>query len=150
MIELICKPFSNLTVYELYAVMQLRSEVFVVEQNCPYQDADNKDQKSWHLCGWNNGTLAAYVRLLPPGVSFEEMSIGRVVTAPSHRKGGIGRLLMQEAIKQCAEIFGNGPIRIGAQLYLKHFYESLGFKQCSDMYLEDNIEHIEMKYIPNE
>ena len=150
MIEWICKPFSNLTVYELYAVMQLRSEVFVVEQNCPYQDADNKDQKSWHLCGWNNETLAAYVRLLPPGVSFEEMSIGRVVTAPSHRKGGIGRLLMQEGMKQCAEIFGNGPIRIGAQLYLKHFYESLGFKQCSDMYLEDNIKHIEMKYIPNE
>ena len=150
MIEWTCKSFSSLTLYELYAVMRLRSEVFVVEQNCPYQDADNKDQKCWHFCGWDGEILAAYVRLLPPGVSFTEMSIGRVVTAPTHRKGGIGRQLMEQAIERCTLLFGKQPIRIGAQLYLKNFYESLGFKQCSDVYLEDNIEHIEMNCIPGE
>ncbi|HRI20028.1 MAG TPA: GNAT family N-acetyltransferase [Panacibacter sp.] len=150
MIEWTCKTFKELTVYELYAILQLRNEVFVVEQNCPYQDADNKDQKCHHFCGWDGGTLVAYVRLVPPGISFNEMSIGRVVTSPAQRKAGLGRMLMQRAIAQCILIFGKQNIRIGAQLYLKKFYESLGFSQCSDMYLEDNIEHIEMLYIPGE
>ena len=150
MIEWTCKTFKELTVHELYAILQLRNEVFVLEQNCPYQDADNKDQKSWHFCGWLGETLVAYVRLLPPGVSFTETSIGRVVTSPAHRKGGFGRLLMQNAIEQSGLIFGKQNIRIGAQLYLRKFYESLGFKQCSNMYLEDNIEHIEMMYVPGE
>ena len=148
MIEWTCKSFSDLTVYELYTIMRLRSEVFVVEQDCPYLDADNKDQKCYHFCGWQNETLVAYVRLLPPAVSFDEMSIGRVVTSPAERKAGLGRLLMQKAIEQCILIFGKQNIRIGAQLYLKKFYESLGFSQSSEIYPEDNIEHIEMLYVP--
>lgn len=145
-----CKTFRELTVDELYAIMRLRCEVFVVEQNCPYQDADNKDQKCHHYCGWNGETLVAYVRLVPPGISFTEMSIGRVVTSPAYRRAGLGLILMHQAIAQCILIFGKKNVRIGAQLYLKKFYESLGFSQCSDRYLEDNIEHIEMLYVPGE
>ncbi len=91
-----CKPFAELTTRELYAALQLRSEVFVVEQNCVFQDMDNKDQASWHLMGWHNDQLAAYTRLVPAGVSYEEVSIGRVVTSPKMRKSGAGRLLMKK------------------------------------------------------
>ena len=145
-----CKPFRDLTVYELYAIMRLRNEVFVVEQHCAFQDADNKDQHCYHLCGWDNDIPAAYVRLVPPGISYAEPSIGRVVTDASYRKGGIGRALMEKAIEHCELLFGQTGIKIGAQLYLKKFYESLGFVQCSEIYLEDNIEHIEMIFEPVE
>ena len=150
MTEWKCRHFKDLSVYELYDIIRLRNEVFVVEQNCVFQDADNKDQSCYHLCGWKENNLVAYVRLVPPGLAFVEPSIGRVVTSPAYRKEGIGRLLMQQAIKECLNIFGKQNIRIGAQLYLKRFYESLRFVQCSKMYLEDNIEHIEMLYICNE
>jgi len=149
MIEWKCKSFEALSVHELYYILRLRAEVFVVEQNCAYQDADNKDQKSYHFAGWDNNMPAAYVRLVPPGVSFTEPSIGRVVTSPAYRKSGLGRTLMQKAIDQCLYIYGKQDIRIGAQLYLKKFYESLGFVQSSEMYLEDGIEHIEMLYNVN-
>lgn len=139
-----CKPFRDITVYELYAIMRLRIEVFVVEQNCPFQDADNKDQHCLHLCGWDGDILAAYVRIVPPGISYEQPSIGRVVTAASHRGTGTGRALMLRAIEDCQSFFGRAKIKIGAQLYLKKFYESLGFIQTSEPYLEDGIEHIEM------
>ena len=139
-----CKPFRDLTVYELYAIMRLRNEVFVVEQNCVFQDADNKDQQCYHFCGWDNDTAVAYVRLVPAGISYKEPSIGRVVTAPAYRGNGAGRTLMEKAIDHCEMLFGRTNIRIGAQLYLKKFYESLGFVQASDVYLEDDIEHIEM------
>lgn len=139
-----CKSFDELTPRELYAILQLRSEVFVVEQNCVFQDIDNKDQASRHLMGWHDGLLAAYTRLVPAGISFEEVSIGRVVTSPKMRKSGAGRLLMKKSIETTYTIFGNTPIRIGAQLYLKKFYESFGFQQSSEIYLEDGIEHIEM------
>jgi ElaA protein len=138
------KPFDKLLPAELYAVMKLRSEVFVVEQNCVYLDADDKDQASHHLMGWAEAGLAAYVRLLPPGLSYKEASIGRVVTAAFARGHQAGRVLMTEAIARCEDLFGKGPIRIGAQLYLKRFYESLGFVQEGDVYLEDGIEHIIM------
>jgi ElaA protein len=139
------KPFTELTPHELYSIMRLRNEVFVVEQNCVYQDADGKDPFCHHLLIWDNTTLVAYTRLLPKGLSYDSyMSIGRVVSAPSHRKKGIGRLLMQVSIEACYRLFGREAIRIGAQLYLKKFYESLGFLQTGDRYLEDNIEHIEM------
>lgn len=139
------KKFEALTPYELYNIMWLRNEVFVVEQNCVYQDADYKDQKGWHLMGVDEqGKLMAYVRLLPPGVSYKEPSIGRVVTNPAARGKGAGRELMEMAIQQCKELFGKLDIKIGAQLYLFNFYTSLGFKQTSEIYLEDNIEHIEM------
>jgi ElaA protein len=118
--------------------------VFVVEQNCPYLDEDNKDQASWHFMGWSEDQLVAYVRILPAGLSFKELSIGRVVNSPSVRKKGVGKQLMEKAIEKAWEIYGKQNIRIGAQLYLHNFYESLGFKRVSDIYLEDNIEHIEM------
>jgi len=145
-----CKPFRDLSVYELYDIIRLRNEVFVVEQNCVFQDTDNKDQDCYHLCGWKNDKLVAYVRLVPPGISYDEPSIGRVVTSPLERRTGTGRLLMQRAIAECFKTFGEQNIRIGAQLYLKKFYESLRFRQVSDVYLEDNIPHIEMLYILDE
>lgn len=140
------KKFEALTPYELYDIIWLRNEVFVVEQNCVYQDADYKDQNGWHLMGIDeDGKLMAYVRLLPAGVSYEkEPSIGRVVTNPAARGTGAGKQLMEIAIQQCEELFGNLDIKIGAQYYLLKFYTSLGFKQTSEIYLEDNIEHIEM------
>ncbi len=144
MINWVLKKFADLLPAELYAIMQLRNEVFVVEQNCIYQDADNKDQLSYHYMGWQNGKLVAYTRLLPPGVAYAEPSIGRVVTSPSARGGGIGRELMKKSVEQIKNIFGNVSIKIGAQLYLLKFYSSLGFQQTSDIYLEDNIEHVEM------
>ena len=140
----IIKKFADLTPHELYAILQLRNEVFVVEQNCVYQDADNKDQQSWHVMGWYENLLAAYTRILPPGIMYELPSIGRVVTAAAIRKTGTGKQLMEKSIETVENLFGNAPIQIGAQLYLKKFYESLGFRQSSEMYLEDGIEHIEM------
>lgn len=143
-IEWSLKKFDDLTPLELYKIIQLRNEVFVVEQNCPYQDADNKDLFSYHLMGWDKDKLLAYTRLLPPGLSYTEPSIGRVVNSPAARGSGIGRQLMLKSIEQVKQLFGEGPVKIGAQLYLNKFYTSLGFQQTSDIYLEDNIEHIEM------
>lgn len=139
------KTFQALTPHELYAIVRLRNEVFVVEQNCVFQDADNKDQEAHHLMIWgDDGTLVAYARLLPPGVSYAEMSIGRVVSSPAQRRTGAGKLLMRTAIDTCRQLFGPTPIRIGAQLYLQQFYASFGFVPEGDIYLEDGIEHIEM------
>lgn len=143
-IKWIFKKFEELTPSELYAIMQLRNEVFVVEQHCVYQDADNKDALSYHLMGWAQQKLVAYTRILAPGIAFDEASIGRVVTSPSVRRTGIGVELMNASISKTTELFGNLPIRIGAQLYLEKFYTSLGFRKVSDTYLEDNIPHIEM------
>ena len=146
-----CVPFHDLTAGELYAILRLRSEVFVVEQNCPYLDEDDKDQECYHLMGWKDGLLAAYTRILPAGLAFEEASIGRVVTSAKARGEGLGRTLMLQSIKALYNIYGEVPIKIGAQLYLRDFYKSLGFLQVSDTYLEDNIPHIKMlKQAPNE
>ena len=136
--------FNELGVDELYAILQLRNEVFVVEQNCVYQDADNKDAASYHLSGWKGNTLAAYCRILPPGLSYSEASIGRVVSSPAYRNTGCGRELMKEAILRTLAQFDCNTIRISAQLYLQKFYEQLGFTQVSETYMEDNIPHIEM------
>lgn len=138
------KNFDSLTPHELYAILRLRTEVFVIEQACIFQDMDNKDQHSYHLMGWENKNLVAYTRLVPPGISYQEPSIGRVVTAPAARGSGIGKLLMEKSIEEIVKSYGKTPIRLGAQLYLKKFYESLGFKQVSDVYDEDGIDHIEM------
>jgi ElaA protein len=138
------KKFDELTPHELYNALRLRIEVFTVEQNCVYQDLDNIDQHSYHLMGFVDDTLIAYTRILPAGVIYKEVSIGRVVTSPAIRRTGAGRLLMDESIKYVYELFGKVPIKIGAQLYLKLFYESFGFQQISDVYLEDGIEHIYM------
>ncbi len=140
----ILKKFDELTPAELYSIMQLRNEVFVVEQNCVYQDADDKDQASLHFCGWDHEKLVAYTRIIPPGISYHEASIGRVVTSPAYRKTGAGRQLMLESISRTFDQFNCTTIKIGAQLYLKKFYQSLGFIQSSEQYLEDGIPHIEM------
>lgn len=141
----LAKPFAELTPHELYQVLRLRSEVFVVEQNCVFLDMDNKDAVCQHFMAWNEaGNLLAYTRIVPPGVSYDEPSIGRVVTSPSARGLKIGRELMQRSIELTHQLHGNVPIKIGAQMYLQKFYESLGFVQSSEMYLEDDIPHIEM------
>ena len=138
------KKFGDLSPYELYAILRLRNEVFVVEQACIFQDADDKDQECFHLMGFSNETLVAYTRLVPPGVIYEEASIGRVVSSPSVRGTGAGRELMKQSLDHCHRLFGKGPVRIGAQLYLKKFYESFGFQQTSEVYMEDGIAHIYM------
>lgn len=139
-----CKTFDDLKPGELYQIMRLRNEVFVVEQNCVFQDADNKDQGCMHLMGYVDNELAAYTRLVPPGYIYTEVSIGRVVTSPVYRGKKLGYLLMQQSIEQCKEMFGDTVIKIGAQYHLKKFYASFGFLQISDVYLEDGIEHIYM------
>lgn len=138
------KTFDELTTRELYTILQLRNEVFVVEQNCVYPDIDNKDYASFHLMAFAGDVLAAYSRILPPGVSFEEASIGRVITAPNYRGKGVGVVLLEKAIKEAKTTFAVDNIKIGAQLYLKRFYESFGFVETSEVYLEDGIEHIDM------
>ena len=138
------KKFDELAPAELYAIMQLRNEVFVVEQDCVYQDADDKDQLSWHLTGWDGACLVAYTRIIPPGISYNAPCIGRVVTSPRYRKTGIGRELMELSISKTFSLFNSSEIKIGAQLYLAEFYRSLGFVQSSSEYLEDGIPHIEM------
>lgn len=138
------KAFDNLTAGELYQIMRLRSEVFVVEQNCVFLDADNKDQQCLHFMGWMENNLVAYTRLAPAGYIYKEASIGRVVTSPARRRNKIGYVLMEKSIEQCRQYFGSGAIKIGAQYYLKNFYALFGFKQISDIYLEDGIEHIYM------
>ncbi len=139
-----CKTFDKLTPFELYDMLRLRSEVFVVEQNCVFLDMDNKDPIAYHLLGYNGNDLVASTRLLDKNTVYKLMSIGRVVTSPKYRGTGAGKALMEESIKLCYQLFGEGDIKIGAQLYLKKFYESFGFKQSCDVYLEDDIEHIEM------
>lgn len=138
------KSFEELSKLELYTVLGLRSEVFIIEQHCNYQDIDGKDLKSNHLMAWYDEELAAYTRILPPDVSFKEASIGRVLTAAKYRGLGIGTALMQKSIEKVYATYGKQPIRIGAQLYLQRFYEDLGFIKCSAEYLEDRIPHIEM------
>jgi len=141
----VLKTFDELTPHELYTIMWLRNEVFVVEQNCVFQDADNKDQQSWHLMGLaDDKQLMAYSRILPPGLAYVQPSIGRVVTNPAARKEGAGRELMKTAIEYCCKLFGEQDIKIGAQLYLLKFYSSLGFERTGEIYLEDGIEHVEM------
>jgi ElaA protein len=151
-----CKKFENLSVYELYNIMALRAEVFVVEQNCPYQDADGKDLDGWHLMGHNTdlsprvlgvgeGVLVAYTRLLPKGVSYENYaSIGRVVNSPKVRGTGAGKILMEKSIEEMKRLFPNDAVKIGAQSYLLKFYVSLGFESTGEEYLEDNIPHTSM------
>src|SRR5690349_7192044 len=141
------KKFEELSPYEIYEILRLRSEVFVVEQKCLFLDMDGNDQHCHHLMGTLNNKLVAYKRLVPPGTIYELPSIGRVVTSPSVRKSGFGKALMQKSIESVLHIYGSQPIKIGAQLYLKKFYESFGFQQVSNVYLEDNIEHIYMKRV---
>jgi len=145
-------PFDALSRNQLYELLRLRSEVFVVEQNCVFQDMDGLDAQAMHLLGTRGvdgaPQLVAYVRCFPKGVTFEEASIGRVVTRQSARGGGLGHVLMAEAIRALQQQWGAQPIRIGAQAHLKAFYELHGFADVGKPYLEDGIAHIEMMRKP--
>lgn len=142
----ICKAFDELTPYELYDMLRLRSEVFVVEQNCVFPDMDDRDQLCHHVLFYNEDkVLVAVSRLVPVGVAYPDMkSIGRIVTSQLVRGTGVGKLLVEMSIQECYRLFGQGPIRIGAQLYAKKFYELFGFEQSSEVYDEDGIDHIKM------
>jgi ElaA protein len=139
------KRFNELSVADLYDVLQLRSEVFVVEQNCVYQDIDYKDSKALHVLGYYQNELTAYSRLFDAGNYFEEASIGRVIVRQKFRKLHFGHELMRVSIEAIEDNFNQNAITISAQEYLKSFYESHGFVQTSEMYLEDDIPHIQMK-----
>jgi len=136
--------FEELTPRELHDAFQLRSAVFVVEQTCPFLDIDGVDPVCLHLLGAQDGKLIAYCRLVPPGVKYPEPSIGRVTSAREARRTGSGRALMGEALARAEALWPGHPLRIGAQMYLKAFYESFGFRQSSEPYDEDGILHIEM------
>ncbi len=140
------KKFNELTVNELYEILKIRAEVFVVEQNCIYQDLDSKDKASYHLFLEDSEEIAAYLRILPKGISYPEIAIGRVLTKASYRKKGLAKEIMKKAIDYITDSLEEKKIRISAQLYLLEFYKDLGFEPISDIYLEDGIEHIEMLY----
>ncbi|MBC8023753.1 MAG: GNAT family N-acetyltransferase [Burkholderiales bacterium] len=138
--------FDDLTPLQVHDLYRLRAEVFVVEQNCVFQDIDGVDPECRHLLGYSDRELLAYCRLLPAGVKFAEPSIGRVITAPSVRRTGMGRVLMAEAMKRARELWPGEPLRIGAQAHLERFYNEFGFTKSSEPYDEDGILHIEMAH----
>lgn len=138
------KSFGELDAASLYAILALRSEVFVVEQQCIYQDIDGLDPQAVHLLGWQDGRLAAYLRVFAPGVRHGDVSLGRVISAPFARGSGAGRALMTEALAYVERTWPRHALRISAQRYLERFYESFGFAVCSEPYDEDGIPHIEM------
>lgn len=144
MFKIYTKSFSELTTNELYAILQLRSEVFVVEQDCIYQDVDYKDQKALHVIGIKNDKVVAYTRIFKAGDYFSKASIGRVVVAKNERKFGYGHVIMKHSIEAIKAYFKETSIKISAQLYLKNFYESHDFVQIGEEYLEDGIPHIGM------
>ncbi|HEU4716849.1 MAG TPA: GNAT family N-acetyltransferase [Bacteroidia bacterium] len=140
-----CKPFSDLRAAELHRLLSLRCAVFVVEQNCPYLDPDHKDEHALHVMGWKGSELVACARILPAGISYDEVSVGRVATSSSVRGKGVGRELMKKTMEYIRTVFGDVPVRISAQSYLQIFYEDLGFKRTKKKeYLEDDIPHVEM------
>jgi len=144
MVNWTIKRFDELTLDELYNILQLRNEVFIVEQNCVYKDLDGKDRSAWHLLAVEDGKLVAYTRILPPGVSYNDPAIGRVVTSSLKRRSGLGRELMKRSIEACRIFFGKTSITLSAQVYLQSFYESFGFMPVGEEYLDDGIPHIEM------
>lgn len=140
------KSFAKLSPEELYQIMKLRIEVFIIEQQCFYQDADDKDQHCHHVMLLKGENLVAYARLVPARLSFNEVSIGRVITSAEVRGTGAGKILMKLAIAECKRLFGDIPIRIGAQTYAKAFYSGLGFEDTGIEFMEDGIPHLEMLY----
>lgn len=144
-IRWVTKPFSKLSNDELYGLLRLRSDVFVMEQKCMFLDLDNNDQKAHHVFGSLQNEIIATTRLFKVGDAYEHyQSIGRVAGSSKFRNIGVGKDLMNYSIMECERLFGKGPIKIGAQLYLKKFYGDFGFEQAGEMYFEDEIEHIPM------
>ena len=139
-------PFSQLTTDQLYELLKLRTDVFVVEQNCPYPELDDKDRINgvYHLLGTSNSELVAYARLLPPGVSFPQVSIGRVAVAGHTRGKRYGQQLISKALEECQRLWPDTDIQIGAQVYLEKVYQQFGFARNSENYLEDGILHVDM------
>jgi ElaA protein len=142
----VCLPFTDLSTTQLYEILHLRSEVFVVEQRCVYQDLDRKDTKSGvqHLMMLDNHQLLGYARLLPSQISYDTSSIGRIIIAPKARDKGLGRVLIQDAMDRTFALWPKIGITIGAQSHLSNMYQSLGFKEISEHYLEDGILHVDM------
>lgn len=138
------KSFGELETYELYEILKLRTEVFIVEQNCPYQDEDDKDQLAVHIMGWDGKILVAYARIFPAGVYFRNASISRVIIRPGYRGTGSGHELMDASIFALNDRFSEYEIEISAQAHLQRFYEHHLFSQVSEPYLEDGIPHIRM------
>ncbi|AWA29353.1 GNAT family N-acetyltransferase [Flavobacterium magnum] len=143
-LQLTIKPFSELSVIELYQILRLRESVFIIEQDCIYQDIDHKDQKAWHVIGKYDGKVVAYTRLFKRGDYFANASIGRVVIDAEFRARKWGYPLMEASIGGILRHFGESRIEISAQLYLQQFYENCGFHTTSETYLEDGIPHIRM------
>ena len=146
--ELVVKHFDELSVRELHDILQLRSEIFVVEQNCVYQDIDGTDPHGYHLYLHEDGDIVAYLRVLPAGVRYDDVSLGRVVSA--RRRRGYATRLLCEGIRVARERFGASRIVIGAQLYARKLYEGVGFVQFGEEYLEDGIPHIHMELFPKQ
>ena len=144
MLHIKTKSFKELTTQELYDLLQLRSEVFVVEQDCVYQDVDGKDQKALHVLGYKEEKLIAYTRIFKPGLYFKEASIGRVVVFENERQFNYGYSIMEASIEAIKDYYNETTIKISAQTYLKKFYNNLGFKIVGEEYLEDDIPHIAM------
>lgn len=143
-----CKPFDKLTAAELYQALRLRSEVFVIEQQCLYLDPDGLDPQAWHVLGHaqaSDGRLQAYLRLLPPGLKAAEPVIGRVVTAPGARGTGVGRQLLAQALAECEALWPGRALFLSAQAHLQTFYAGLGFAPVSEQYVEDGIPHVDMR-----
>lgn len=142
--EIVVKAFQDFNLDELYKILQLRSEVFVVEQNCVYQDIDGKDQKAIHILGYENKELVAYTRCFKPGYYFDEASIGRVIVKENFRKYGFGHEILKASIEAIESTYKTKKIKLSAQQYLTKFYESHGFVKTGEGYLEDGIPHIAM------
>lgn len=142
--EINIKPYKDLSKEELYRILQLRNEVFIVEQNCPYLDLDNLDEKAYHILGFNKDGICAYTRVFKAGDYFKDPSIGRVAVSKASRSLGYGKKIMQASVEFIDSKWPNQPIVLSAQLYLKKFYEELGFKTKGGEYLEDDIPHIKM------
>jgi ElaA protein len=138
-------PFAELAPNDLYAVLRLRTEVFVMEQNCVFQDMDNWDQRAWHVVGKDAArAVVACARLFAPGVKYAEASIGRIISAPSVRGTGVGRAVVRESLNQCVRLFGAVPVRIAAQSRLERFYGEFGFVRDGADFMEDGIPHCDM------
>lgn len=144
--EWVLKKFDQLSLDELYNIIKLRLEVFVVEQDCAYQDLDDKDQVSYHLFLKDNNEIIAVLRILPENVSYNEMAIGRVIVKKSHRGSGISKVMMKKAMDFIVNDLGKNKIRLSGQAYLTDFYISFGFRKVSDEYLEDGIIHYEFLF----